>query len=498
MSLINITNLTFGYEGSFDNVFEDVSFAIDSDWRLGFVGRNGRGKTTFLQLLLHSSTPMPPFEYSGNIHHNVSFEYFPYNNFDKTLPTLSVVLHIVPNSQNWEIERELNLLQVPQDSFYRPFHSLSQGEQTKVLLVALFLKENNFLLIDEPTNHLDSEARSIVSRYLASKSGFILVCHDRQFLDACTDHTLSINKTDIEIQKGSFSSWHQNKQAKEAFEKAQNKKLRMDISRLEVAARQSSDWSSSLEKTKYNTKNSGLRPDRGAIGAQAARMMKKAKSIEKRQNKAIAEKSTLLKNTEEIESLKLSSLVYHSDSLVHCKDIAILYGDNKVCKNLTFDIKRGDKICLSGKNGSGKSSLIKLILGENISHTGDFEKGSGIKISYVSQSDNHLQGSLKSFTIKNSIDESLFKAILRKLGFDRPQLEKNMENFSAGQRKKVQLAKSLCEKAHLYIWDEPLNFVDILSRIQLEELLSTCPITLVFVEHDQMFKEKVATKTVHL
>ena len=147
MSLINVTNLTFSYEGSYDTIFENVSFQLDTDWKLGFTGRNGRGKTTFLHLLLGK------YEYAGNIAANVSFEYFPYQVQDEENYTIDIIREISPDSMDWEIIKELTLLQLDEDVFYRQFCTLSKGEQTKVLLAAMFLKENAFLLIDEPTNH---------------------------------------------------------------------------------------------------------------------------------------------------------------------------------------------------------------------------------------------------------------------------------------------------------------------------------------------------------
>ena len=205
MSLINVKDLTFAYDGSYENVFENTSFQIDTDWKLGFVGRNGRGKTTFLNILLGK------YKYSGNITASVSFEYFPYEVEDKTKNTIEIFYDICPNCEDWEFMREISLLEVDFDVLYRPFFTLSNGEQTKVLLAALFLVSNSFLLIDEPTNHLDENARKIVGDYLCRKKGFILVSHDRKLLDTCTDHILSVNKTNIEVRKGNFSTWFENK-----------------------------------------------------------------------------------------------------------------------------------------------------------------------------------------------------------------------------------------------------------------------------------------------
>ena len=141
----------------------------------------------------------------------------------------------------WELEREMSLLDVAEDVLYRGFDTLSNGEQTKILLAVLFLREDRFLLIDEPTNHLDAEGREVVAEYLKSKNGFILVSHDRRFLDNCIDHILSINRTNIEIQKGNFSSWQLNKEMQDNFEIAKNYKLKKDIKRLEQAAKRTSE-----------------------------------------------------------------------------------------------------------------------------------------------------------------------------------------------------------------------------------------------------------------
>lgn len=492
MAQITISNLTFAYEGSYDTIFEDVSFRIDSDWKLGFTGRNGRGKTTFLNLL------QGKYPYSGTISTNLSFEYFPFPVQDDTQQTIDILYQINPYLELWELQRELSLLEVEQDVLYRPFYTLSNGERTKVLLAALFLKDNSYLLIDEPTNHLDTWGRELVSRYLKSKKGFILVSHDRRFLDDTVDHILSINKTNIEVQQGNFSSWWENKELQDAYELAQNEKLKKDIKRLSAAAKRTETWSDKVEQTKYGTRNAGLRVDRGFIGHKSAKMMKRSKNIIGRQQDLIQEKGKLLKNLEQAEPLKITPLVYHSASLLNLKNVSLRYGEKVVCKDVSFTVNRGDRIALQGKNGSGKSTVLKLLCGEEIAYTGDFYRGSGLKLSYISQDTSYLQGDLKAYSKACGIDESLFKAILRKLDFSRVQFEKDMADFSEGQKKKVLIARSLSEQAHLYIWDEPLNFIDILSRMQIEQLLLDFQPTILFVEHDRAFCQDIATETVLL
>ena len=403
---------------------------------------------------------------------------------------------ICPQAEDWEILREISYLDVDAEAMYRPFRTLSNGEQTKVLLAALFLTEGQFLLIDEPTNHLDTEARKMVSEYLRKKKGFILISHDRNFLDGCVDHILSINRANIEVQSGNYSSWKLNFDRQQEHEEATNERLQKDIGRLKQSSKRTSGWSNQVEASKNGTTNSGSKLDKGFVGHKAAKMMKRAKNLESRQQKAIEEKSKLLKNVEKTESLKLESLAFHSNELIVLADVSVQYDNQIVNKPISFKLEQGDRIVLDGKNGSGKSSILKLIQGEPIQHTGSMYTGSGLIISYVQQDTSHLKGLLSDFIEEHGIDETLFKSILRKMDFDRIQFEKDISYYSGGQKKKLLIAKSLCEKAHIYIWDEPLNFIDIYSRMQIEELIQRFNPTMVFVEHDQAFQQTVATKTI--
>ena len=495
MSLINVTNLTFAYDGSYDNIFENVSFQLDTNWRLGFTGRNGRGKTTFLNLLLGK------YEYRGSISASVEFSYFPYHVADPGRLAIEAVEAMHPDYEYWRVAREMDKLGLEDEVLYRPYGTLSNGEQTKLQLAVLFSKENNFLLIDEPTNHLDIQGRELVSRYLSGKRGFILVSHDRSFLDGCVDHILSINRSDIQVCRGNFSTWWENKARQDAFEQAENEKLKREITRLEETAREKASWSNAAERAKFGVdpiKVDKPKNYRSYQGAQAAKSMARAKAIEKRQNAAIEEKSKLLKNIERSDDLKIFQMPFHTRRLAELKGVTIDYGGGAVCENISFEIRMGDRIALQGANGSGKSSIIKLLCGQDIPHTGEVWLGNGLKISYVSQDTSGLRGKLTDFARESGIDESLFLAMLAKLDVPKVQMEKDMSALSAGQKKKVLLARSICEPMHLHIWDEPMNYIDIISRMQIEAVLKEYQPTILFVEHDKAFCDNVATKVVEL
>lgn len=495
MSKINVSNLTFCYDGSYDNIFEEVSFQLDTNWKLGFVARNGMGKTTLLNLLLGK------YEYRGEISAVVEFDYFPYKVKNAGKTAVEVVEEIYPAYEYWQLSRELNYLEFDQEGLYRPFCSLSYGEQTKVLLAILFIRENHFLLIDEPTNHLDMRTREIISHYLQRKSGFILVSHDRGFLDGCIDHVLAINKSNITVTKGNFSSWWESKERQDAWELAENERLKKDIGRLETAVRQSGGWADKVESTKI-----GRKPfiqethigTRAFIGEKSRKMQMRRKNLERRQQKVVEEKSGLLKNLERVDDLKIIPLRHYRDVILEARDFALSYESKDIFRNLNLKLCTGERVAICGRNGCGKSSLLKKIMGEDIQTEGGFYMASGLKISYISQNAEWLKGNLSKFAEENNLDETLFKAILRKLSFTRIQFEKDMEQYSAGQKKKVLIAKSLCEQAHLYIWDEPLNYIDVFSRMQIEKLIQEFQPTMLLVEHDAVFLEKIHANIIKL
>ncbi len=495
MSLIQVQNLTFAYEGSYETIFENVSFQLDTNWKLGFTGRNGRGKTTFMNLLLGKH------EYQGSINAPVDFSYFPYQVPDGRVTALEAAEEMDPSFEYWKVAREMGKLQLDDEVLYRPYETLSNGEQTKLQLAVLFSKENNFLLIDEPTNHLDIRGRELVSRYLNSKRGFILVSHDRAFLDGCVDHILAINKSDIQVCRGNFSTWMENKQRQDAFEQAENEKLKAEISRLEQTAREKAQWSDVAERRKFGIdrmKVDNVKGYRPLQGAKAAKTMARSKAIQQRQAAAIEEKQSLLKNIERSDTLKIYQTQFHSDRLVELKDVRIAYGAEPVCGPVSFTVRRGDRLALQGANGSGKSSILKLICGQPIPCTGEAWRGAGLRISYVSQDASGLSGKFSDFLAASGVDESLMLAILAKLDISRSQVERDLSALSAGQKKKLLLARSICEPAHLHIWDEPMNYIDVISRMQLEELLTSFQPTILFVEHDKAFCQNVATGTIEL
>ncbi len=508
MAQIKVTNLTFSYEGSADDVFKDVTFSIDTDWKLGLIGRNGKGKTTLLNLF------MGRYDYRGSIKADSHFDYFPYqvSGPDLTQAAADLLEKWKPQVELWQVLIQMNELQMDPECLYRLFGTLSFGERTRIMLAVLFAADNEFLLIDEPTNHLDIRARDIVKTYLASKKGFILVSHDRDLLDGVCDHVLVLNRSSIEVQIGNFSTWWENKEKKDAFLQAENEKHLKEINKLKSAADRNSRWADKNESTKIGfdpvREHDRSIAARSFIGAKTKKMQARVKSYEKRIDREIEEKEGLLQDIERVSELKLEPLRFHKEVLIDANDLSLKYEDAKeeLFSGLRFQVKRGERIILAGDNGCGKSSILKAVL-EKINHaeysaasglsvSGSLEVASGMKVSYVNQDTSFLSGSLRKYCESQGLNESLFLAVLRQLDLGREQFVKNMEDFSEGQKKKVLIAASLITPAHLYIWDEPLNFIDVFSRMQIEKLILRYEPTMLLVEHDIRFQEKVGTYVV--
>ena len=312
MPVININNLTFGYDGSEKTLFDDVSISLDTSWKLALAGRNGRGKTTFFRLL-RGELP-----YSGTI--------------TGVPPTILFPMSELPENEDWRVRKELNLMGADPDIMWRPMETLSGGERTKLMLANLFASDSIYPLIDEPTNHLDRQGREAVADYLSSKEGFILISHDRAFLDRCTDHTLVITKTGLELVAATYSVWWENNEQRMESERSRNEQLKKEMSSIDAAMKKNAQWSSKAEGHKNRSKApSKVAEDhfRRAYEAEKARkLMAAAKNLERRSERKMEEKQGLLKDLERSEKLKITGSEHHNKTPVILKNVTLKrYGE---------------------------------------------------------------------------------------------------------------------------------------------------------------------------
>ena len=476
--MITIKNLTFGYDGSDELLFRDVNITLDTSWKLALSGRNGRGKSTFFKLLKGE------LQYSGSITGVPQIVEFPMDE--------------LPDNEEWRVRKELNLMGADPDIMWRPMETLSGGERTKLMLANLFASDGIYPLIDEPTNHLDRRGREAVASYLASKEGFILISHDRDFLDRCTDHTLVITRSGIELVAAKFSTWWDNNEQRQESEKARNDQLRKEMGSIETAMKKNAQWSSKAESSKSRNNPKGAEDHfrRAFEAKKASKLMSLSKNLEQRNERKLEEKQSLLKDLEREQTLKITGSTHHDKTPIILKSVSVLRYGEVIASCIDLTVERGKKISLQGPNGCGKSTLIKYLAGcsdeEGITCEGDIHIAKGLKISYVGQDTSSLKGSLYDICADRGADKTQFSTILVKMGFTGDMLYRDVDALSLGQKKFVMLALSLCEQADVYLWDEPLNYIDVYMRKEIERLVKESDVTMLFVEHDRAFAESVA------
>lgn len=486
MALINIKDLTFGYDGTGEMLFDHVNIGLDTTWRLALTGRNGRGKTTLFKILKGE------LNYGGSITGLPKVVSFPCDDMEE-----------VPD---WKIRKELNLMNADPDIMWRPMETLSGGERTKLMLAALFSDEDAFPLIDEPTNHLDRHGREIVSSYLAKKEGFIVISHDRDFLDRCTDHTLVIKKTGLELTASSFSTWWDNNEKKLNGERVKNEQLKREMSDIKTAMKKNAEWAAKSEKNKNRanapSKIAENHWTRAYEAEKSRKLMSLASNLQKRNEKKLEEREGLLKDVEREEKLKITGSTHHNKTPIRLQDVTLRRDGLNIVGGLSLEVNRGDKINITGQNGCGKSTLIKFLTGagqdEGITSEGEVYIAPGLTISYVGQDTSELKGTIYDIASYRGADKTQLSTILIKMGFTKQMLEKDVKELSLGQKKIVMIALSLCEQADVYLWDEPLNYIDVYIRKEIERLLTDSDITLLFVEHDKSFSDNVANKELAL
>jgi lincosamide and streptogramin A transport system ATP-binding/permease protein len=497
MGTIQIENLTFKYDQMSQNLFDSVNLSIDESWKLGLIGRNGRGKTTLLNLLQNK------FEYSGKIVTNLNFYYYPQTVVqpDKIAREVALQLTGLEDYDIWKVEQELEKLQLDLSVLERQFVTLSPGEQTKLLLGVMFANDDGFQLIDEPTNHLDIDGRQVVADYLRGKKGFIVISHDRNFLNQIIDHVISINRSDIDVYQGNFDTWEQEKNQQDQSELAEKNQLQKDIKKMQASAVKKENWARQTEKSKNkNIKmDQHANIDKGFLGHKSAKMMKKASVIEKRASSAIDQKKDLLKNIEINDPVSLNyAEISHFHELVSTEKFKMV--NSKVqTPEVTFQAKTGQVTALVGKNGIGKSTIFREIMGiqQPFDRVGILKIKPDIKISYLSQ-ETKLEGTIKQVATKREIDVQLIFSNLRKLGFERGLFDDPIENMSQGQQRKVALSISLSEPANLYLWDEPFNYLDVITRDQLIDAIKKQHPTMLIIDHDIGIIDEIADQKVRL
>lgn len=521
MGYISIDAMSFRYQISADLIFKDLQIAIDTRWKLGLIGRNGIGKTTLLKLIHGSLIPshgqirkaMPtlcyPYDLStvGKSTEDVIKDSLgPYRALEAEMEALETLVdqdeaaalryaeclahyhQLEAYGLKGRILKELDAMELPERILEQPFASLSGGEQSKIKVLSLFLRPQFFLLIDEPTNHLDLEGRASLAAYLRQKKGFMLVSHDQAFLDASVDHILLLDQQGAQIHRGNFSRWNKLRILSEARKSRQTEVLEKQGVALASAARSMRGWGALKEGQKMGA------GDKGHIGAKAAKLMRRAKRMEKRRDEIYEEIKQLNEGLVHPRRLDLKQPIIKHQCYLRAQNLGYQIKDKLLFQNLSFELRQGDRLWIRGANGSGKSSLLKILAGELGTSQGRLRKHPDLRIAYARQDLPASTMLVADYGRLREVDKTLFLTQLDYFDMGPEFLDKRMHEISEGEQKKVEIAAALSKDAELYLWDELLNYMDLYFRIQLERAIKKHQPTLVFVTHDEAFGQAIATQ----
>ncbi len=470
--MIKVRDLSISFSGIC--VFEEASFIINRGEKVGLIGRNGSGKSTFLKLLLSKMEPdsgeveIPKGYKIGHLEQHLKFTH---------KSAIEEVCSVLPEDreyEGWKGEEILLGLGFSAEDMLKDPHEFSGGYQVKINLAKLLLDEPNMLLLDEPTNYLDIHSVRWLKRFLKDWEGeLILITHDRDFMDSIISHTLLIHRNNFKKIPGSTKGVRE----KIAAEEEIYEKTRINE---EKEREKTQEW---IDRFK-------------AKASMASRAQSKMKMLEKQDKK---EKLEHIANLD----FEFNSMPYGSkDPMVEVNNVTFGYeGHETLMKKLTFRVTDEDKICIIGKNGKGKSTLLKLITGDLEPIEGGVKRNNKTEIGYFGQMNiDRLDPSLSIYEEMHKSAPTLNQTTVRRVAgnmmFSGTLSNKKIEVLSGGEKSRVMLGKILLTPANLLLLDEPTNHLDMDSCESLLGAIKSFEGAVVMVTHSEYFLKEVANKLI--
>ncbi|AMX00834.1 ribosomal protection-like ABC-F family protein [Rummeliibacillus stabekisii] len=507
----NITKILGG-----NTIFANLSVEVNLGERVAIVGRNGCGKTTLFKVIAGIEQPdegrivKTKGQTIGYLHQipmfkditvfNVLSQTFEQlhemkarlteleqmmaiNMSEKVLTQYGDLLEQYQLAGGYEIEAKIasisNGLKITQ-LLEQPFEALSGGEKTKVMLAQILLKQPNILLLDEPTNHLDLAAIEWLEDYLNYFKGTVLiVSHDRAFLNNVVNKILEIEDGEIWVSKGNYDQYVRNKEAKIAQQFAEYQEQQKKIQKIKEAIRRLRQWANEA---------SPPNPD----------LYRKAKVMEK-----MLERMDLVKKprVERQMNLQLKADERSGKEVFLLNHVSHGFEEDFLFMNVHLPIFYRDRLAIVGNNGTGKSTLLKILLGELIPIDGEVKQGSNLKIGYLAQQFgqfNKEERLIEAFRRDVSMTEYEARHMLAQFLFYGHDVFKKVEQLSGGEKMRLRLAQLMVQQCNVLVLDEPTNHLDIESREALEEAIEKFDGTIVAISHDRYFLQKLFTKTAWL
>lgn len=512
MAVVSVQNLTLAFGEN--TLFSNVSFEINEKDRVGFIGSNGVGKTSLFKILTGVYEPTAGDAFIGK---NVKLGYMEqhtcsenrtvweelisvFSDLIETEAELERIANELVNNPSAELIARQDLLSnqfnqnggltyksltrsaltglgFAEAEFGMPTSKLSGGQRSKLILAKLLLAKADLLLLDEPTNHLDISAVEWLEGFLSTfNKAFIVISHDRYFLDKITDKTIELENGKIRSYKGNYSEFLKKKQAEQkAIEEKYENDMR-EIERLEDMITRFRQWN--REKS-----------------------IKTAESKEKALEK-LKEQLVVPDSKQKTIRFDFTPKAVSGEEVLTVTDLCKAFGDKEIFSNVSFEIGRGERVFLVGDNGCGKTTLLKILTGDYTQNSGGYKFGANLFTGYFDQ----VQAKLD--LNKTAIDEvwSAFPAMtetkvrnaLAAFLFRGDEVYRPLRDCSGGERARIALLKLMLGKYNFLLLDEPTNHLDAASREELENTLLDYSGTMLIVSHDRYFINKLATRILEL
>ncbi|EEM30935.1 MULTISPECIES: ribosomal protection-like ABC-F family protein [Bacillus] len=516
MTICSVNNVTKSFGGN--TIFENISLEIKNGERVGLVGRNGSGKTTIFGLLtgmesldagaIHMKkgtrighvAQIPKFDEAMTVYDVLSSAFKVEKELEKEMHALEKNMAVEQEQSALEklmerygviqekfaflggYEIEANIMKVANglqvtDLFSRVFTELSGGEQTKVSLAYMLLQKPDLLLLDEPTNHLDLFAVEWLEQFLKEYTGTVMVIsHDRYFLDEVVTKIFDLEDGEIHVYHTNYSQFVEEKgerllQEFQAYQEQQKK-----IKKMKEAIKRLREWANQA-----NPPNEGLH--------KRARNMERALERIEKLKRPILERKQM--------GLQFEGQERSGKDVVVMKEVSKGFAGRPLFEQANLHVRFQERAAIVGRNGTGKTTLLKLLLKEINPDVGEIRIGSSVKIGYLSQ---HTYGNVKSNVLEAfreyvAVTEGEARHILAKFLFYGPAVFKKVTQLSGGEKMRLRLAQLMYQDINFLILDEPTNHLDIESREVLEEALEQYNGTILAVSHDRYFLNKLFEKT---
>ncbi len=516
MTICSVNNVTKSFGGN--NIFENISLEIKNGERVGLVGRNGSGKTTIFGLLtgmesldagaIHMKkgtrighvAQIPKFDEVMTVYDVLSSAFKVEKELEKEMHALEKNMAVEQEQSALEklmerygviqekfaflggYEIEANIMKVANglqvtDLFSRVFTELSGGEQTKVSLAYMLLQKPDLLLLDEPTNHLDLFAVEWLEQFLKEYTGTVMVIsHDRYFLDEVVTKIFDLEDGAIHVYHTNYSQFVEEKEERllqefQAYQEQQKK-----IKKMKEAIKRLREWANQA-----NPPNEGLH--------KRARNMERALERIEKLKRPILERKQM--------GLQFEGQERSGKDVVVMKEVSKGFAGRPLFEQANLHVRFQERAAIVGRNGTGKTTLLKLLLEEINPDVGEIRIGSSVKIGYLSQ---HTYGNVKSNVLEAfreyvAVTEGEARHILAKFLFYGPAVFKKVTQLSGGEKMRLRLAQLMYQDINFLILDEPTNHLDIESREVLEEALEQYNGTILAVSHDRYFLNKLFEKT---